>query len=201
MRKNLPVTSIEHSLGENQLIVSKTDTKGKITFINDTFLKISGFSEDEVIGEPHNVVRHPDMPVEAFADLWETLKSGQPWTGAVKNRCKNGDFYWVLATATPIKENGQIVGFMSVRRTLPHAVREAVTRGYKLFVDGKAKGLTIHKGSIVGTSRWDRYKRATTSIGARMSKLSGVLSLLFLTAGGVGALGGGLTGMLWKSVV
>ena len=162
MRSNLPVTMTECPVPQGMLIVSKTDTKGKITFINDSFLKISGFTEAEVVGEPHNIVRHPDMPVEAFADLWSSLKAGQPWTGAVKNRCKNGDYYWVLATATAIKENGQVVGYMSVRRTLPHAIREAVTKGYKLFTDGKADGLKIERGSIVGTSRRDRYKRVSS---------------------------------------
>jgi methyl-accepting chemotaxis protein len=87
-----------------------THLKGAITYINEDFLRISGFTESELIGQSHNIVRHPDMPVEAFADLWKSLKEHRPWTGFVKNRCKNGDFYWVRANATPIYENGQCVG-------------------------------------------------------------------------------------------
>jgi PAS domain S-box-containing protein len=99
---NTPVTSTEYQFKADALIVSKTDTKGKITQVNDQFIEISGFTEEELIGKPHNIVRHPDMPAEAFGDLWSTLKAGKPWTGAVKNRRKNGDYYWVLASATPV---------------------------------------------------------------------------------------------------
>ena len=94
MRNNQPVTQKEVLLSPGQSIVSTTDLKGQITSVNQAFLEISGFTEAELIGEPHNIVRHPEMPVEAFADLWSTLKNGRPWTGLVKNRCKNGDYYW-----------------------------------------------------------------------------------------------------------
>ena len=96
-------------------IVSRTDLKSRITYSNDDFIEFSGFTEAVLIGEPHNLVRHADMPEEAFADLWSTLKAGRPWTGLVKNRCKNGDFYWVVANATPVREGGTVVGYMSVR--------------------------------------------------------------------------------------
>lgn len=92
MRTNLPITNQEYLLRDGMNIVSRTDLKGRITYINDDFIEASGFTEAELIGEPHNLVRHPDMPEEAFADLWSTLKAGRPWTGLVKNRCKNGDF-------------------------------------------------------------------------------------------------------------
>ena len=97
MRNNLPVSNIEIQLDERALIVSKTDQKGQITYINRDFIDISGFTEAELIGQPHNIVRHPDMPSEAYVDMWSDLKDGRPWTGMVKNRCKNGDHYWVLA--------------------------------------------------------------------------------------------------------
>jgi methyl-accepting chemotaxis protein len=116
MKINLPVTQHEVELQEHTLIVSKTDLKGRITYINRDFLQISGFTEDELIGEAHNIVRHPDMPVEAFEDFWRSLKAQRPWVGLVKNRCKNGDYYWVEAHAAPIVENGQVTGYMSVRR-------------------------------------------------------------------------------------
>ena len=103
MRTNLPITNQEFVLRDGMTIVSRTDLKGRITFVNDDFLEASGFTEAELIGEPHNIVRHPDMPEAAFADLWATLKAGRPWTGMVKNRCKDGSFYWVIANATPIR--------------------------------------------------------------------------------------------------
>jgi methyl-accepting chemotaxis protein len=133
MRTNLPVTNNEIQLSDTTLIVSKTDLKGRITYVNQDFLHISGFTEAELIGEPHNIVRHPDMPVEAFEDLWRTLKEGRPWTGYVKNRCKNGDYYWVLANATPIWENGQVTGYLSVRRKVASAVIPQMEEAYRAF--------------------------------------------------------------------
>ena len=115
MRTNTPVTNVEYELRDGSSIVSKTDLKGLITYVNPDFIEASGFTEKELIGQPHNMVRHPDMPEEAFADLWVTLKAGRPWTGIVKNRCKNGDHYWVIANVTPIFDSGSIVGYMSVR--------------------------------------------------------------------------------------
>src|SRR6476661_5214254 len=104
MRMNLPVTQREYELQDGQAIVSKTDTHGNITYVNAYFIEVSGFAEEELLGAPQNLVRHPDMPVEAFADMWATLKDDRPWTGLVKNRRKNGDHYWVLANVTPVRE-------------------------------------------------------------------------------------------------
>ena len=101
MRVNTPITQIERHLAEGQYIVSKTDLKGRITYVNQPFIDISGYTADELIGQPHNIVRHPDMPSGAFADLWRTLQNGKAWRGLVKNRCKNGDYYWVDASANP----------------------------------------------------------------------------------------------------
>jgi PAS domain S-box-containing protein len=115
MRVNLPVTANNVELSDEKSIVSKTDLKGRIQYVNPYFLEISGFTEEELIGSPHNIVRHPDMPSEAFEDMWRVLKSGLPWTGMVKNRCKNGDYYWVVANVTPVVERGQVTGYMSVR--------------------------------------------------------------------------------------
>ncbi|GAB2182315.1 hypothetical protein DLREEDagrD3_25380 [Denitratisoma sp. agr-D3] len=115
MRSNLPVTGHEVVLDDESTIVTKTDLKGIITYANRDFCQISGFTLDELLGQNHNIVRHPDMPAEAFADLWTTVRSGKPWTGLVKNRCKNGDHYWVHAHVAPIEENGQTVGYSSMR--------------------------------------------------------------------------------------
>lgn len=135
MRKNLPVTNVERFVDPKRPIVTTTDLKGRITYANPAFVEISGFSPEELVGHAHNVVRHPDMPPEAFSDLWETIQRGQPWRGLVKNRCKDGGFYWVDAYVTPHHEHGKLVGYISVRsapdrdevqaaETLYEAVRE-----------------------------------------------------------------------------
>lgn len=116
MKNNQPVTDHEIQMKEGQVIVTKTNLKGVITYVNRDFVEISGFSESELIGNNHNMVRHPDMPTAAFEDLWSTLKQGNPWVGIIKNRCKNGDYYWVEAHVTPIYKNGHVVEYMSVRK-------------------------------------------------------------------------------------
>ena len=126
MKKNLPVTNQENDYDATLRIVSTTDRKGIITYANDDFLTIAGFDCDEVIGNNHNLVRHPDMPPAAFQNLWDTLKVGKPWMGIVKNRCKNGDYYWVDAFVTPIMEDDQVTGYQSVRlKPKPAYVRAA----------------------------------------------------------------------------
>jgi methyl-accepting chemotaxis protein/aerotaxis receptor len=151
MRINMPVTDREVLLEDDICIVSRTNNKGVINFINDDFLRVSGFSEDELIGAPHNIVRHPDMPPEAYADLWKTLDEGKPWIGLVKNRCKNGDFYWVEAHASAIREGDRVTGYMSVR-TKPN--REDVMAAedlYRKFREGKQGNLVIREGQAVRT--------------------------------------------------
>ncbi len=130
MRMNLPVTQQEYDYPANETLVSTTDTKGNITYCNAAFVRTSGYTAEELMGQPHNLVRHPDMPAEAFRDLWRTCGSGLPWTGIVKNRRKNGDHYWVVANATPILENGKPVGYVSVR-TKP--TREQVVAAEALY--------------------------------------------------------------------
>ena len=115
MRVNTPVTGHEFDFPPESVIISGTDVEGVITYVNDDFVHISGFERDELIGEPQNIVRHPDMPAAAFEDMWRTLKAGQAWMGVVKNRCKNGDHYWVDAYVTPLRDGDTVVGYESVR--------------------------------------------------------------------------------------
>ena len=157
MRTNLPITNQEYLLRDGMNIVSRTDLKGRITYINDDFIEASGFTEAELIGEPHNLVRHPDMPEEAFADLWSTLKAGRPWTGLVKNRCKNGDFYWVVANATPVREGGTVVGYMSVRTRPTRDQVSAAEQLYRRFREGTAKGWVIREGRGVKDSALSKF--------------------------------------------
>lgn len=115
MKKNLPINDHENDYAAGIYIVSSTDNKGIIRSCNSDFIEISGFSEEELLGKNHNIVRHPDMPEAAFADLWDNLKQKRSWTGIVKNRSKNGDYYWVDAYITPIVEDGEVIGYQSVR--------------------------------------------------------------------------------------
>lgn len=130
MRRNLPVTQTERTFPAEQRLISSTDLKGIIRHCNDDFEAVSGYSRAELIGQPHNIVRHPDMPPAAYKNMWEHLKAGRPWMGIVKNRCKNGDYYWVHAYVTPVAENGVVVGYESVR-VKPHA--SDVARATRLY--------------------------------------------------------------------
>ena len=155
MKKNLPITDNEVLFDSSSAIVSTTDLKGALTYINQDFLDISGFTSDELIGKNHNIVRHPDMPSAAFEDLWATVKSGKPWMGLVKNRCKNGDYYWVDAFVTPLVKNGEITGYESTR-VKPSSIRKKCAGAlYKKISEGKKlnlKGLSfLHKQVLTGS--------------------------------------------------
>ena len=136
MPTNLPVTGHEYHFSSQETLVSVTDTKGHITYCNPAFILVSGYAEEELLGQPHNIVRHPDMPAEAFRDLWATIRAGQPWTGLIKNRRKNGDFYWVQANVTPLRAGETITGYLSVR-TLP--TQEQVQAAGVLYATLKAE--------------------------------------------------------------
>lgn len=137
MKVNLPVTEVERVLPEKQQLISLTDKKGLITEANDVFVAVSGFSRDELLHKNHNLVRHPDMPPAAFANLWDTLNTGKPWMGIVKNRCKNGDYYWVDAYVAPVFENDTVVGYQSVRVTPAGTYVDRAADMYRRLKDGR----------------------------------------------------------------
>ena len=189
MRTNLPVTNVEYPITDETLIVSKTDLKGKLAYFNDQFVDASGFTEQELMGQPHNIIRHPDMPPEAFANLWDTLKAGKPWAGAVKNRRKNGDFYWVLASATPIWEGGHVTGYMSIRSKLPADQREEAERVYALFRANKAQAYRVEAGMIRKRSVSDVFAFFTRTLKARLVTLVAVQTIFMLVVGLEGEFG------------
>ncbi|MFA6014944.1 MAG: nitrate- and nitrite sensing domain-containing protein [Gallionellaceae bacterium] len=149
MKINTPVTQKEVLLGENVTIVTKTDKKGVITFVNPEFVEISGFTEQELVGQSHNIVRHPDMPPQAFEDLWATVKAGNGWQGIVKNRCKNGDHYWVHAHVTPIHQGKEIIGYTSVRRRAEPSEIALAENTYAALRAGKRVNLHANEHSIL----------------------------------------------------
>ncbi|TXT34049.1 MAG: methyl-accepting chemotaxis sensory transducer with PAS/PAC sensor [Comamonadaceae bacterium] len=151
MRMNTPVTGIEYPLKEGLTIVSTTDLQGNITYANPYFVEVSGYTEEELIGAPQNILRHPDMPAQAFADLWSTIRSGRPWTAMVKNRRKNGDYYWVQANVIPIMNGSNAVGYMSVRVKPSREQVSAAAQLYKSMQEGRQGNITIRQGDVVKT--------------------------------------------------
>ncbi len=174
MKVNLPVTQREKPFPPGCYLVSKTDLKGIITYANDAFVEISGFTREELIGKNHNVVRHPDMPPQAFEDLWRTVKAGLPWRGLVKNRCKDGDHYWVDAFVVPVRENDQTVGYMSVRSA---PSREAVAQAEALY-----QSLKQSKKALDTSPPW--WKRIT--IRARLIATMAVMAVLLMAVAATG---------------
>ncbi|WP_420476051.1 methyl-accepting chemotaxis protein [Noviherbaspirillum sp. ST9] len=179
MRTNLPVTGVEYVLKDTETIVSKTDLKGRITYVNQDFINISGFTESELLGAPQNIVRHPDMPAEAFEDFWHTIQSGKAWTGLVKNRCKNGNHYWVEANAAPLIENGQVTGYTSIRIKPSREQVAAAEQAYKAIRDGD-KSLEIREGNAVRRSLFSRLRFVKNlSLKTKMLTGFGVIAGLF----------------------
>ncbi|MEN6587949.1 MAG: nitrate- and nitrite sensing domain-containing protein [Sulfuricella sp.] len=177
MKNNQPVTQREVAVSNDATFVTKTDLKGLITYANQEFVNISGFSERELLGSSHNIVRHPDMPPEAFEDLWTTVKNGFGWEGIVKNRCKNGDHYWVHAHVTPIREGKEVTGYTSVRRS---ATRVEIERAEKLYeVMRSGKSVDLHKGENSLLSRVSMRWRLT------MLLIFPILGLLYFSTSNI----------------
>ncbi|MCY7295554.1 methyl-accepting chemotaxis protein [Alteromonas sp. a30] len=137
-RRNQNVIDEEVTFGLDEELVSTTDLRGVITYANDVFCRVAGYAVEELVGKNHNIVRHPDMPKAAFQDLWDRIKLGVPWRGAVKNRCKDGRYYWVDAFVTPIYDEGKLVGYQSVRRRLDPKIRQRAESAYKAVNNGKS---------------------------------------------------------------
>ncbi|MDR2326630.1 MAG: methyl-accepting chemotaxis protein [Acidovorax sp.] len=177
MKQNLPVTTRHTEIPPGVNLVSKTDLKGRITYANEAFVEVSGYTLDELQGRSHNIVRHPDMPAAAFADMWATLQGGHPWRGLVKNRCKDGGYYWVDACVVPITRHDEVTGYMSVRK---HAAPEAVAKAEALY-------------ARMAAGQPPRRLRLPRWLGIRSGMRAGSLFVAVLMLAG-GALGmGGLT--------
>ena len=139
MRNNQPITNEEYLIPEGLTLVSKTDLAGAIIECNDAFEAASGFSRSEILGQPHNLVRHPDVPEAVFADFWNSMKKGYTWSQIVKNRRADGGYYWVRANASPVYTDGKISGYMSIRTPVTEQEKTATAQAYKDIKAGKAK--------------------------------------------------------------
>jgi aerotaxis receptor len=181
MRDNGPITNKEVPLPEGMLLVSQTDPGGRITFANEGFVAVSGFSRDELMGAPHNLVRHPHMPQAAFRDLWTTIKAGKSWEGLVKNRAKSGDFYWVRANVTPVLESGQLSGFISIRTKPGRDEVAQAEAAYGAIREGRGRGLRVLGGSLVRTGFIPALQRAMQGIA---SGTAINLAVLYLSVAG-----------------
>lgn len=176
MRDNQPVTRQEHPVPEGATLMSTTDLDSRIIYANGVFTEVSGFSHEELVGQPHNLVRHPDMPRAAFADMWATLKRGQSWSALVKNRRKDGAFYWVRANATMVRRGGRPWGYMSVRTPVEAKEVAQAELLYQRFRLGVMRGWTFRQGLLV-RSNWLKPLSAwrLMSLQARLL-LAGVLA-------------------------
>ncbi len=200
MKNNMPVTQHEYSLNDNAILMSTTDIQSHITYANSAFITASGFEEELLTGQPHNIIRHPDMPPAAFADMWYTLQQGDSWTGIIKNRCRNGDHYWVRANVTLVWHDKKLTGYISVRTvptrdeikksaSLYSRLKSNKLNGYRLF-----KGIIIRKGKLAFLSllKWlpvgQRINYSLLTV--MLLTLALVFSPLnpFIQAGGVAAL-------------
>jgi len=200
MRNNQPVTGHEHPFPRGATLMSVTDDKGRIRLANSAFVEISGFTREELSGQPHNIVRHPDVPASIFADMWKTLQSGKPWTGIVKNRRADGDHYWVRANATPVQRDGRILGYVSVRTEPTRAEIDAAESLYRQMREGRS-ALRLECGVLVrsGALRWlsalrfaSGRARALGAIVLGLVPPAAALAALGLPAPGAALLAGGL---------
>lgn len=173
MKNNQPVTDREIPYPERETLVSKTDLKGVITYCNRSFIAISGFTEAELVGSSHNIVRHPDMPARVFQQLWDTVKSGRPWTGVVKNRAKNGDYYWVKANVTPIRANGQITEFLSVRH---QPTREQISEAEAFYAALNTGQARLEPGFGRRLGNWFKNLPLVAKLGSALAMILVLLS-------------------------
>ncbi|MFA5679128.1 MAG: methyl-accepting chemotaxis protein [Pseudomonas sp.] len=187
MRNNQPVTGREFKLDGNHYLVSRTDHSGNITYANPAFIAVSGYTAEELHGQPQNIIRHPDMPRECFANLWSTIKAGDTWVGLVKNRRKNGDHYWVLAHVAPIVENGAVKGYVSMRTQASRDAIAAAEQAYAALRAGKGKHLYLHRGEVRERGLWARLRRFNVhSLASGSNFLAAIAAVMLVALTGTG---------------
>lgn len=191
MRMNEPVTLHEIEFDEDDVLVSRTDPGGRVVFCNEAFTKISGFTTEELLGAPHNIVRHPHMPPAAFADLWATIKAGRPWHGLVKNRSKSGDHYWVRANVTPVRDGDVVTGYISIRSRPTTTEKAHAETVYAAMREGRRSGYDLRDGELVRAGWRARLVEWRDAVGMRMAATVVLMLAAVASVGGVA-----LSGML-----
>ncbi|HLO62652.1 MAG TPA: PAS domain S-box protein, partial [Azonexus sp.] len=183
MRDNGAATGHEIELRDEQIIISRTDEQGRIVFANQDFIDISGFAEHELIGQPQNIIRHPDMPAAVFADLWRDIKAGRPWIGLIKNRCKNGDFYWVEAHISPLRNGKMRSGYLSMRRKASREQIAAAESAYAMLREpAQASHLFVQHGEVRRRRPWTALHSAfqRVSLGTKLVATSLLAAIALL---------------------
>lgn len=191
MRNNQPITQREYVLDDETVLISRSDLKGNVTYANAAFVEVSGYTRDELMGAPHNLIRHPDMPEVAYRDFWSTIQSGGTWQGVVKNRRKNGDHYWVIATVAPLRDGDRIVGYTSLRRK---ASPERIALAEKVYAEirekGKSRRYTLSDGLLKRRGIGGFFARfQLTSLKAKLTGMVVASLVLLAMAGGLGVYG------------
>ncbi|GGW67468.1 MULTISPECIES: methyl-accepting chemotaxis protein [Halomonadaceae] len=171
-------------LTDDQVLISRSDRQGNITYVNQTFIEVSGYSQAELLGEPHRIFRDPEMPAQIFKNMWATIEQGKTWQGVVKNRCKNGDTYWVHTTVAPLLDGERVAGYTAIRRRAANKAIARAARAYHAMQQGRARGFTLHYGALrrTGVRGWvQRF-----SFSSMQAKLMGmvVAAILLLTVAG-----------------
>lgn len=177
MRNNQPVTQRENNYPDDEILMSATDLKGRIIYVNKSFARVCKYFPSEMVGQPHNLIRHPDVPEAAYKDLWHNLETGRFWTGILKNRCKDGDFYWVRANVTPIYRDNRPVGYLSVRVKPTTKEVNTAKRVYRDYQRGKPS-MVFHDGTLINTGIrgiFDKIQMLSMT-----AKLWGILTLITL---------------------
>lgn len=196
MRSNQPVTDHEYEIWDDQNLMSRTDLTGTITYASPSFVEVSGFDHEELIGAPHNLIRHPDMPEQAFANLWSTIRAGHIWIGMVKNRRKNGDYYWVRAHVVPIVKDGTVQGYTSVRIKPTAEEKAEAERVYRQLRTGRGKHISLDRGRIVRRGFAGRLARFRPCSLKGNIMLMALLAVLLTVIGDGAGWPGQLTGAL-----
>ncbi|AVO48206.1 chemotaxis protein [Melaminivora suipulveris] len=188
MRINLPVHDRQYPFPRGHTLVSTTDLKGRILYCNPMFIEVSGYPREELLGQPHNMIRHPDMPEQAYADMWQSIQGGRPWSAPIKNRRKDGSYYWVMANVTPLMEGGQPLGYMSVRTEASAEQVQGAEQLYARMRAEKEAGRTVHllrDGQVVRNTLAGRLRqRLALGLTARLAL---AFALVLVTAAWAGA--------------
>ncbi|MDE2440569.1 MAG: Cache 3/Cache 2 fusion domain-containing protein, partial [Betaproteobacteria bacterium] len=182
MRDNGAITGHQIELRDDQTIISRTDERGRIVFANQDFIDVSGYAEDELIGQPQNIIRHPDMPAEVFVDLWRDIKAGRPWVGLIKNRCKNGDTYWVEAHISPIREGNKRAGYLSMRNKPSREQIAAAEQAYATLREQPHSDLFVRHGKVMRRRPWNTLVSAfqNSSLGIKLIAASLLAAIIIL---------------------